>query len=258
MSCRKRLFRARENASRFTAIGCLRHQLDAPARDHTSPTRQRGTVPDRTSPPTQPRWGRMSRVAWMILRFADIVDDVFQGLLIVDIEPTSTLCPPFLANRPTGDDSGGGCALPFLLHGFQPSGAPRFELLTDIVGVAMGRDDDVHMIRAAIDGMESPTTNPAMVGDGGFDEAALFVVKAAGILSHACGRLPCNDGIWELHSAPVLDPSPLVAGQPCAIGGPRQEVGERFRHGRFALAFGVRPALEVHHDLLLCLGLDRS
>ena len=44
----------------------------------------------------------------------------------------------------------------FLLQRLEPAGAPGFELLPDLLGFAVARHDDVHMVRAAIDGVESP------------------------------------------------------------------------------------------------------
>ena len=69
----------------------------------------------------------------------------------------------------------------FLLQRLEPAGAPGFQLLPDLLGFAVARHDDVHMVRAAIDGVESPPPHPAMIGNGQFDEPALVLVEKAGI-----------------------------------------------------------------------------
>ena len=95
----------------------------------------------------------------------------------------------------------------FLLQRLEPAGAPGFELLPDLLGFAVARHDDVHMVRAAIDGVESPPPHPAMIGNGQFDEPALVLVEKAGIIRQAGLHLAFASGIGKLPTVAVLEPS---------------------------------------------------
>ena len=90
----------------------------------------------------------------MILCLAYVVDDRLKAFLVVDIERASTLSPPFLANRRGRGIMCGEWTETFLLQRLEPAGAPGFERLPDLLGFAVARHDDVHMVRAAIDGVE--------------------------------------------------------------------------------------------------------
>ena len=94
----------------------------------------------------------------------------------------------------------------FLLQRLELAGAPGFELLPDLLGFAVARHDDVHMVRAAIDGVESPPPHPARIGNGQFDEPALVLVEKAGIFRQAGLRLAFASGIGKLPTVAVLDP----------------------------------------------------
>ena len=96
----------------------------------------------------------------------------------------------------------------FLLQRLEPAGAPGFELLPDLLGFAVARHDDVHMVRAAIDGVESPPPHPAMIGNGQFDEPALVLVEKAGIFRQAglpsrlrAGSGSCQPWRYSTHRA---------------------------------------------------------
>ena len=97
----------------------------------------------------------------MILCLAYVVDDGLKAFLVVDIECASTLSPPFLANRRGRGIMCGEWTETFLLQRLEPAGAPGFELLPNLLRFAVARHDDVHMVRAAIDGVESPPPHPA-------------------------------------------------------------------------------------------------
>ena len=131
----------------------------------------------------------------MILCLAYVVDDRLKAFLVVDIECASTLSPPVLANRRSRGIMCGEWTETFLLQRLEPAGAPGFELLPDLLGFAVARHDDVHMVRAAIDGVESPPPHPAMIGNGQFDEPALVLVEKAGIFRQAGLRLAFASGI---------------------------------------------------------------
>src|SRR5271166_4465710 len=134
----------------------------------------------------------------MILCLAYVVDDRLKAFLVVDIECASTLSPPFLANRRGRGIMCGEWTETFLLQRLEPAGAPGFELLPDLFGFAVARHDDVPMVPAAIDGVESPPPHPAMIGNGQFDEPALVLVEKAGIFRQAGLRLALASGIGEL------------------------------------------------------------
>ena len=134
----------------------------------------------------------------MILCLADVVDDGLKAFLVVDRECASTLSPPFLANRRGRAILCGEWTETFLLQRLEPAGAPGLELLPDLLGFAVARHDDVPMVRAAIDGVESPPPHPAMIGNGQFDEPALVLVEKAGIFRQAGLRLALASGIGKL------------------------------------------------------------
>ena len=142
----------------------------------------------------------------MILCLAYVVDDGLKAFLVVDIECASTLSPPFLAKRRGRGIRCGEWTETFLLQRLEPAGAPGLELLPDLLGFAVARHDDVHMVRAAIDGGESPPPHPAMIGNGQFDEPALVLVEKAGIFPQAGLRLAFASGIGKLPTVAVLDP----------------------------------------------------
>ena len=171
----------------------------------------------------------------MILCLAYVVDDGLKAFLVVDIECASTLSPPFLANRRSRGIMCGEWTETFLLQRLEPAGAPGLELLPDLLGFAVARHDDVHMVRAAIDGVESPPPHPAMIGNGQFDEPALVLVEKAGIFRQAGLRLAFASGIGKLPTVAVLDPPALIAGQPGAIRWPGQKIGQGFGQRRFAI-----------------------
>ena len=171
----------------------------------------------------------------MILCLAYVVDDRLKAFLVVDIECASTLSPPFLANRRGRGIMCGEWTETFLPQRLEPAGAPGFELLPDLLGFAVARHDDVHMVRAAIDGVESPPPHPAMIGNGQFDEPALVLVEKAGIIPQAGMRLAFASGIGKLPTVAVLDPPALIAGQLGAVRWPGQKIGQGFGQRRFAI-----------------------
>ena len=132
----------------------------------------------------------------MILCLAYVVDDGLKAFLVVDIECASTLSPPFLANRRGRGIMCGEWTETFLLQRLEPAGAPGFELLPDLLGFAVARHDDVHMVRAAIDGVESPPPHPAMIGNGQFDEPGRsWSRRQASSVRRACAsRLRAGSG----------------------------------------------------------------
>ena len=87
----------------------------------------------------------------MILCLAYVVNDGLKAFLVVDIECACTLSPPFLANRRGRGIMCGEWTETFLLQRLEPAGAPGFELLPDLLGFAVARHDDVHMVRAPIE-----------------------------------------------------------------------------------------------------------
>ena len=151
----------------------------------------------------------------MILCLAYVVDDGLKAFLVVDIECASTLSPPFLANRRGRGILCGEGTETFLLQRLEPAGASGLELLPDLLGFAVARHDDVHMVRAAIDGVESPPPHPAMIGNGQFDEPALVLVEKAGIFRQAGLRLAFASGIgscqpWRYSTHPRSSPGSQV------------------------------------------------
>ena len=170
----------------------------------------------------------------MIWCLAYVVDDRLKAFLVVDRECASTLSPPFLANRRGRGIMCGEWTETFLPQRLEPAGAPGFELLPDLLGFAVARHDDVHMVRAAIDGVESPPPHPAMIGNGQFDEPGWsWSRRQASSLRRACAsRLRAGSGScqpWRYST------HPLIAGQPGAVRWPGQKIGQGFGQRRFAI-----------------------
>ena len=158
----------------------------------------------------------------MILCLAYVVDDGLKAFLVVDIGCASTLSPPFLANRRSRGIMCGEWTETFLLQRLEPAGAPGFELLPDLLGFAVARHDDVHMVRAAIDGVESPPPHPA------------------------------NDRQWSIRRAGA---GPGREGRHLPSGGPAPRVCERDRE--VANRGGTRPT-RAHRRAARCRTLARS
>ena len=123
-----------------------------------------------------------------------------------------------------------------VLHGLQPPCAPRFELLSRFVWVSVGRDYDVHVIRAGIDRVESPVPNPAMVLRDRwsvlFDIAggAVRASRSARDLSHARTALRVRRAGSGAVASPAryCDPYTLVRRQPrSVVSAELSEIGAR-------------------------------
>ena len=180
---------------------------------------------------------------------ADVEDGGVEAGLVVQVAPAAALDPPVLADRRgfTGFPSlairvGGGTAgapsLALRVSGealrfqfLEAARAPGFELADDFLRVEICRDDDVQVIRAAVDGMQNPAANGAVVGDGLLDESSLFVVEKAGVFGHQCGGFELFHQVRKLKAVAILHPTSLVPRQPGAIRRPCEQVGERIRRG---------------------------
>ena len=158
----------------------------------------------------------------MILCLAYVVDNGLKAFLVVDIECTSTLSPPFLANRRGRAIMCGEWTETFLLQRLEPAGAPGFELLPDLLGFAVARHDDVHMVRAAIDGVRESTPAPG------------------------------NDRQWSIRRAGT---GPGREGRHLPSGGPALRCCERDRE--VANRGGTRPT-RAHRRAARCRTLARS
>ena len=112
----------------------------------------------------------------------DIKNGGVQARLVVEVAPAASFDPPVLADRWLLTPSlalrvSGGTPLRFEL--LEPPRTPGFELDTDLFGVQFGRNYDVQVVRAAVDGVQYPAANGAVVGDGLLYEISLLVVEDA-------------------------------------------------------------------------------
>ena len=161
----------------------------------------------------------------MILCLAYVLDDGLKAFLVVDIESASTLSPPFLAIR----HSRRSCAASRRRRSCRDALSRRVHQALNCSGspwVAVARHDDVHMVRAVIDGVESPPPHPAMIGNGRFDEPALVLVeKAASSVRRACtARLRAGSGScqpWRSSTHPRSSPGSQVPTWPDRENRPR-------------------------------------
>jgi hypothetical protein len=94
----------------------------------------------------------------------------------------------------------------------------------------------VQMVRPAIDGVQPPAANPAVVGDRMFHQAALFRVKKSSRFGHPGLRFELTHRVGRLPAVSIFHPSPLVPRQPRSVRGPGQEVRQRLRQRRTHIA----------------------
>jgi len=113
--------------------------------------------------------------SWAVLGFVDVGDRGFQVVFVV---------------YPTAASAFGPKALTAGMPRLDRSCAPRFELITNGLGIVSGRGDhDVNVIRAGADGVELPRAEFTVICDGLFNEFAIqlreckrrFFISAAAI-----------------------------------------------------------------------------
>ena len=98
-------------------------------------------------------------VRGIILGGLNVFDDCLKGIEVVDIVVPAALCPP-------------GFAVSVL--GVEFAGAPGFELCSGCRDVSVGSGDGcVDVIGTTINGVKSPISVKAVVGDGAFNQLAL-------------------------------------------------------------------------------------
>jgi hypothetical protein len=91
--------------------------------------------------------------------------------------------------------------------------ASGFQLFHDFVGISVCADNQVNVIGARIDGVQLPIADSAMIGNGLFDDFALFVVQHDRVFDHQVACFLFEFGIWFLDSMnPGLDPPALITG----------------------------------------------
>jgi hypothetical protein len=78
----------------------------------------------------------------------------------------------------------------------------------------MSSGNDMAMVGAAIDGMQLPATELAMVRDGAVGDSPLVGGKDIGVLGLQHLGFEEPDWIGELPSAPVFNPPSFIAGEP--------------------------------------------
>src|SRR5688572_14906766 len=97
----------------------------------------------------------------------------------------------------------------------------------------VGCKNDVKMIRATIDGVQLPTSNVTSLRNLLFNAHPLFPVEPACALGHSSSRFELKNWIWKLPAVAVFNPTALVAGKPCSVRVPCNEVREWIGHRRF-------------------------
>ena len=124
-----------------------------------------------------------------------------------------------------------------LLQRLEPAGAPGFELLPDLLGFAVARHDDVHMVPAAIDGVDSRLPHPAMIGNVNPTSRCWSWSRrqASSVRRAYASRLRAGSG--SRRPVAVLDPPAPIAGQPGAVRWPGQKRGQGFGQRRFSIMF---------------------
>ena len=92
--------------------------------------------------------------------------------------------------------------------------------------MAVGRHNDMAMIRSAIHGVEVPCSDSAVAGDRFIHDVALPPVQKDWRLSHLFATPIRKQWLWEFFTLMPLDPAAFIAGEPRAIAGPCNEVSE--------------------------------
>jgi hypothetical protein len=106
------------------------------------------------------------------LCISDVQNLILKALVVVDVSLTTSFGPPLLAN-------------PLILRTRQFvefSRTPGLELISYIVGIAVGSYDNVNVIRAAISNVEMPLSNSTVVRYGLLKKRSLFWSQITGWL----------------------------------------------------------------------------
>src|SRR5262245_58398372 len=115
----------------------------------------------------------------------------------------------------------------------QPTGTPRLELFHHVVWVAGGRDHDMNVVGADVEGVQHPPTDRGVGADGRLDQLPLLVGQG----HRSVGQADPHPG-FEFRVAFTnarltgLHPPAGVTRKPSAVGCPGGVVGERREHGR--------------------------
>jgi len=90
-----------------------------------------------------------------------------------------------------------------------------------------GGDDDVHMVRTTVDGVQRPASNLAVLDDCRFDETPLLIIEPASLVRHSRSSFQLGHWVGKLKSVMALNPAAFIAWQPRSIGRPRQKITQR-------------------------------
>jgi hypothetical protein len=159
------------------------------------------------------------------LEVANINDGQFEAWFIIDIPLTSAFRPPVVANRTRKSLRS--------RQVFQFPRRPGLQLTADPFGRLGGSDNDMEVIRSAIDCVQGPLSIATGFSNLLMDSSALLGVQPASIIGHYGGRFELPNRVREARTVAIFDPTPLVARKPGAISAPGDEVGERRRERRF-------------------------
>jgi len=131
-----------------------------------------------------------------VLAVRHVFDDGGEALLVVD--PTSAVA------------AGPNWARLFAVFTEKP-GCPCLELLTDHGRCGTRRrDDDMHVLPAAGDRVERPTSEVAMLADGFFNNGPLEGRQSDRLLAELCCRVACQPQIrLPDHTGSVGPPAPV-------------------------------------------------
>jgi hypothetical protein len=149
---------------------------------------------------------------WILVRAVLALEDVangrFEAAFVVDVPTTSSFRPPISPS----------CSFWFVSQELiQFPGAPGLELFANFIGVAIGGDHHVHVIGAAVHGVQMPTSDLTMIRNGSFDEATLLPIEGARILGHLDFRFELPDRTWVLPTMSIFRPPAFIAGKPSSV-----------------------------------------
>jgi hypothetical protein len=90
-----------------------------------------------------------------------------------------------------------------------------------------GGDYDVHVCHAAVDGMQVPAPQSAVIRDDSLDESAFGDAEDDVVAAGTRRRDPSQSRVRRTHQ-PVMRPTASITGQPGRVGRPCEEERQRF------------------------------
>ena len=165
--------------------------------------------------------------ARFVLPVANIKDRSLQAFHVIDESLTSPFGPPVLPQ--CAAPSAASASRSLFVELLQRSSTPGFQLAARRAWSDCGGQDHMQMICPAIDGVKMPAAEPASLRNLILDCSPLFQIEQAGTLDHFRGSLKLPNRVGHPPAMSEFNPAAIVAGQPCPVRRPSEEVSQRLR-----------------------------